>query len=88
MNINVAYLDGHDAQGTVSFVPFRNAPDPDAEPVNLLYRYERRRHVCLSIMARAECPFLLTGRGIMTSWTVGVRIPSRRSSSSAGRYCV
>ncbi|KAH9887088.1 cysteine proteinase [Cubamyces lactineus] len=38
VDINVAYLDGHDAQGTVSFVPFRNAPDPDAEPVNLLYR--------------------------------------------------
>ncbi|KAI0370907.1 cysteine proteinase [Pilatotrama ljubarskyi] len=37
-NINVAYLDGHDAQGTVSFVSFQNAPDPNAEPVNLLYR--------------------------------------------------
>lgn len=39
VNINVAYLDGHDAQGTVSFVSFQNAPDPDTEPVHLLYRY-------------------------------------------------
>ncbi|KAI0651332.1 cysteine proteinase [Trametes meyenii] len=38
VNINVAYLDGHDTQGTVSFVPFQNAPDPDTEPINLLYR--------------------------------------------------
>ncbi|OJT14251.1 Ubiquitin thioesterase otubain-like [Trametes pubescens] len=38
VNINVAYLDGHDAQGTVSFVSFQNAPDPDTEPVHLLYR--------------------------------------------------
>ncbi|KAI0772483.1 cysteine proteinase [Trametes elegans] len=39
VNINVAYLDGHDAQGRVSFVSFENAPDTDTEPVNLLYRY-------------------------------------------------
>ncbi|KAH9856300.1 cysteine proteinase [Lenzites betulinus] len=38
VNINVAYLDGHDTQGTVSFVPFQNAHDPDTEPVHLLYR--------------------------------------------------
>ncbi|KAI0830110.1 cysteine proteinase [Trametes gibbosa] len=38
VNINVAYLDGHDAQGVVSFVPFQNAHDPDTEPVHLLYR--------------------------------------------------
>ncbi|KAI0351661.1 cysteine proteinase [Trametes cingulata] len=37
-NINVAYLDGHDPEGKVSFVSFQNAPDPGAEPVNLLYR--------------------------------------------------
>ncbi|KAI0632822.1 cysteine proteinase [Trametes polyzona] len=38
VNINVAYLDGHDTQGKVSFVSFQNAPDENAEPVNLLYR--------------------------------------------------
>ncbi|KAI0695288.1 peptidase C65 Otubain-domain-containing protein [Cerioporus squamosus] len=38
VNVNVAYLDGHDQQGKVSFVPFQNAPFTFLEPVNLLYR--------------------------------------------------
>ncbi|OSD03720.1 cysteine proteinase [Trametes coccinea BRFM310] len=40
VNINVAYLDGHDPNGQVNYVPFQNAPDEDAdtEPVHLLYR--------------------------------------------------
>ncbi|KAI8972593.1 cysteine proteinase [Trametes punicea] len=38
VNINVAYLDGHDPHGNVNFVSFQNAPDPSTEPVNLLYR--------------------------------------------------
>ncbi|RDX43650.1 cysteine proteinase [Lentinus brumalis] len=38
VNVNVAYLDGHDPQGKVSFVPFQNAPFTFLEPVNLLYR--------------------------------------------------
>ena len=38
VNVNVAYLDGHDPHGQVSFVPFQNAPLTFIEPVNLLYR--------------------------------------------------
>ena len=38
VNVNVAYLDGHDQHGKVSFVPFQNAPFTFLEPVNLLYR--------------------------------------------------
>ena len=38
VNVNVAYLDGHDPHGQVSFVPFQNAPFTFIEPVNLLYR--------------------------------------------------
>ncbi|CDO70422.1 hypothetical protein BN946_scf184999.g63 [Trametes cinnabarina] len=39
VNINVAYLDGHDPNGRVSYVKFQDAAeDPDTEPVNLLYR--------------------------------------------------
>ncbi|KAI0744790.1 cysteine proteinase [Earliella scabrosa] len=38
VNVNVAYLDGHDQEGKVSFVPFQNAPFTFLEPINLLYR--------------------------------------------------
>ena len=38
VNVNVAYLDGHDQQGKVSFVPLPNAPFTFLQPVNLLYR--------------------------------------------------
>ncbi|KAI0752149.1 peptidase C65 Otubain-domain-containing protein [Fomes fomentarius] len=38
VNVNVAYLDGHDQQGKVSFVPFQNAPFTFLETINLLYR--------------------------------------------------
>ncbi|KAM5538858.1 hypothetical protein V8D89_007580 [Ganoderma adspersum] len=38
VNVNIAYLDGHDQHGQVSFVPFQNAPFTVIEPVNLLYR--------------------------------------------------
>ena len=41
VNVNIAYLDGHDQQGQVSFVPFQNAPFTVIEPVNLLYRCAR-----------------------------------------------
>ena len=39
VNVNVAYLDGHDQEGKVSFVPFQNAPFTFLEPINLLYRW-------------------------------------------------
>ncbi|KAI0334138.1 cysteine proteinase [Cubamyces sp. BRFM 1775] len=38
VNIDVAYVDGRKVPETVHFVTLRNAPDPDAEPITLLYR--------------------------------------------------
>ena len=38
VNVNVAYLDGHDQHGQVSFVPFQNASFTVIDTVNLLYR--------------------------------------------------
>ncbi|KAH9916247.1 cysteine proteinase, partial [Epithele typhae] len=38
VNVNVAYLDGHNAKGEVNFVPFQNAAFTVTHPVNLLYR--------------------------------------------------
>jgi len=41
LNVNIAYLDGRGTDGQVDFVEFRNAHDPDAEPLILLYRWVR-----------------------------------------------
>lgn len=39
INIEIAYLDGHSADGTVNFVPFQNLPEVDVQnPPILLYR--------------------------------------------------
>ncbi|VDC04750.1 unnamed protein product [Peniophora sp. CBMAI 1063] len=38
LNVKVAYLDGHSADGKVDWVDFQCAPDPQASPVILLYR--------------------------------------------------
>ena len=38
VNVNVAYLDGHDQQGQVSFVQFQNAAFTVVDAVTLLYR--------------------------------------------------
>ena len=40
INIDIAYLDGHGDDGSVSFVQFYNIPPEDFEnPPVLLYRY-------------------------------------------------
>ncbi len=42
INIEIAYLDGHSADGTVNFVSFQNLPETDVpNPPILLYRYAR-----------------------------------------------
>lgn len=38
LNVKVAYLDGHSADGKVDFVNFESAIDPESKPVELLYR--------------------------------------------------
>ncbi|KAL0952742.1 hypothetical protein HGRIS_006973 [Hohenbuehelia grisea] len=38
LDIDIAYLDGRNADGKVDFVDFRNSGDKDAQPLILLYR--------------------------------------------------
>ena len=80
VNVNVAYLDGHDAQGQVSFVPFQNASFTVIDTVNLLYR-------CVVVPTPATAAELSSGRGTeigdlsgqdITTFSIGgTRIPWR-----------
>ena len=81
VNVNVAYLDGHDPHGQVSFVPFQNAPFTFIEPVNLLYRCVHSVCSCLrhprTLSLNAPS---LSDPAITTSSTGGTRIPCPPSS--------
>ena len=78
VNVNVAYLDGHDQEGKVSFVPFQNAPFTFLEPINLLYRWVSPSVLSLRALLISASS---SGPGITTFWIAGMRIPFRLCSS-------
>ena len=59
LNIKVAYLDGHSAVGNVDWVDFQCAPDPQASPIILLYRYVVTSSVSFTHSPLAAAPVIM-----------------------------